>query len=398
MADFSDTGTSAIEDSGFATIEDTISERAAGMMAGPESCAWCRGPLLKARYVAVEIALVNYCSLACLRAALRQRRRWLWAARRKTAKRYAIGAVFLGGFVAAHQGPPGAPLPERAQPVRATVVDPPVQLPPGWYGPAWPPTEMSLLAALGADAWVHPLSGPYRRMPRSDSRVFGANRPGNRAIECRNGHCGVDLGGEIWGEQIHAVHDGVVDFVQRGPNPEHGGSFVRLSHRNGTIFTQYFHLAAIPRTLERGAQVKGGDIVGLLGDTGVKESAPHLHFSLSIRAWRDGPEKYVDPEPLIALWPMRVPIDGSEVALVTTLSQPAVPLGSAPGRGKKKGGKQKGADDESAGDRARAGQKGARGAAASAADDEESPEGETPEPAARETQDSSDGPEAPSDD
>jgi murein DD-endopeptidase MepM/ murein hydrolase activator NlpD len=166
-------------------------------------------------------------------------------------------------------------------------------------------------------------------MPRSDSRVFGAVRPGDRAVECRNGHCGVDLGGEIWGEHVHAVHDGVVDFVQRGANPDHGGRFVRLSHRNGTLFTQYFHLAAIPRGLERGRVVRGGQVIGLLGDSGVKESGPHLHFTISIRPFKDGPEKYIDPEPLIALWPLRVPLDGSEVGLVTTLADPGIPLGSA---------------------------------------------------------------------
>jgi murein DD-endopeptidase MepM/ murein hydrolase activator NlpD len=194
---------------------------------------------------------------------------------------------------------------------------------------------MSVLAALGRDSWVHPLAGPVRRMPRSDSRVFGAVRPGDRAIECRNGHCGVDLGGEIWGEHVHAVHDGIVDWVQRGPNQQRGGEFVRLSHRNGTVFTQYFHLAAIPRGLERGTPVKGGDVIGLLGDTGVKESEPHLHFAISIRPSNGGPEKYIDPEPLVALWPLRVPLDGSEVGLVTTVGEAGVPLGSAnllPGR------------------------------------------------------------------
>jgi hypothetical protein len=185
-----------------------------------------------------------------------------------------------------------------------------------------------VLAALGRDAWVHPLAGPVRRMPRSDSRVFGAVRPGNRPIDCRNGHCGVDLGGEIWGEHIRAVHDGVVDFVQRNLNPDHGGRFVRLSHRNGTLFTLYFHLAAIPRGLERGVKVKSGQVIGLLGDSGVKESAPHLHFAMTIRPVKDGPEKYIDPEPLVALWPLRVPVDGSEVGLVTTVAEPGVPLGS----------------------------------------------------------------------
>lgn len=180
-------------------------------------------------------------------------------------------------------------------------------------------------------------------MPRSDSRVFGADRPGNRAIECRNGHCGVDLGGEIWGEHIHAVHDGVVDWVQRGPNPDHGGRFVRIAHHGGTVFTQYFHLAAIPRGLERGVAVRGGQVIGLLGDSGVKESQPHLHFAVSVRPSPDGHEKYIDPEPLIALWPLRVPVDGSEVGLVTITAPPGVPLGSAARHSRARGAQSKNA-------------------------------------------------------
>jgi murein DD-endopeptidase MepM/ murein hydrolase activator NlpD len=183
---------------------------------------------------------------------------------------------------------------------------------------------------LGRDTWIHPLAGPFRRMPIRDSRVFGAARPGDRPAECRNGHCGVDLGGEIWGEHVHAVHDGVVDYVQRNANPDRGGEFVRLSHRDGTVFTQYFHLAAIPRDLTRGAHVKSGDVIGLLGDTGVKQSEPHLHFAISVRPWKEGPERYIDPEPLIALWAVRVPVDGGESGLVTTLARPGLPLGSAP--------------------------------------------------------------------
>src|SRR4029453_13892909 len=179
---------------------------------------------------------------------------------------------------------------------------------PGWFGPEWPPTETSLLASLGRDAWIHPLAGPIPPLPRPAPPVFGTVRPGTRPAECRNGHCGVDLGGEIWGEHVRAVHDGVVDYVQRGAHAQPGGCFVRISHRGGTVFTQYFHLAAIPRRIERGVFVKSGDVIGLVGDTGVKESAPPLPFALSVRAAPDRPEKYVDPEPLIALWPLRVPL------------------------------------------------------------------------------------------
>ncbi|HEX4460920.1 MAG TPA: M23 family metallopeptidase [Polyangia bacterium] len=195
------------------------------------------------------------------------------------------------------------------------------------YGPRWPPTDQDWLDEIAGDAWIHPLDGPNRRMPISDSRVFGAERAGDRPGECRNGHCGVDLSGP-WGEPVHAVHDGVVDRVQRGPNDEHGGLYVRIAHRDGTIFSQYFHLAAIPRHLEPGVHVKVGEVIGLLGDSGVKHSAPHLHFALSVRPAANATEKYMDPEPLIALWPLRLPT-GDTSGILTARAAPGVPHGAA---------------------------------------------------------------------
>jgi hypothetical protein len=72
------------------------------------------------------------------------------------------------------------------------------------FGPHWPPSSADWWNDLAQDAWIHPLPGPVRRMPKSDQRIFGAERPGDRPGECRNGHCGVDIGGEIWGELLAA--------------------------------------------------------------------------------------------------------------------------------------------------------------------------------------------------
>jgi murein DD-endopeptidase MepM/ murein hydrolase activator NlpD len=337
-------------------------------------CEICSAPLRATRYVHVEtLSMYVLCSVGCYRDVVRDRRRVRWAARRRYATQIALVVILASGFLTPHEGPavrrPVAHAAAVARPAPATPGAPGAPaLPAGWYGPEWPPTDTSLLAALGHDTWIHPLAGPIRRMPRADSRVFGAARPGDRPAECRNGHCGVDLGGEIWGEHVHAVHDGVVDFVQRSANPDRGGEFVRISHRDGTVFSWYFHLAAIPRGLDRGSFVKGGDVVGLLGDTGVKASAPHLHFAISVRPGKEWPERYMDPEPLITLWPLRVPVEGSETGLVTTLARPGMPLGSAllssehrrkmaskmaagkSGKGKRGGGRAEPAGDESAGD------------------------------------------------
>ncbi|HXU06637.1 MAG TPA: M23 family metallopeptidase [Polyangia bacterium] len=318
-------------------VADTIQEYS-------DACEACGSALGARRFLNVDgSALHSFCSESCLRTGLVAQSRRRWRARRRGMKIAVIGVAVAGACLAPHEvrvsrrpAPPvraAAALPGAtgATGTTGTTGSSSPTVPAGWFGPEWPPTETSVLATLGRDAWIHPLAGPVRRMPLRDSRVFGAIRPGNRAIECRNGHCGVDLGGEIWGEHVRAAHDGVVDFVQRGANAQHGGEFVRIAHRGGTVFTQYFHLAAIPRWIERGTFVKSGDLIGLVGDTGVKESAPHLHFAVSIRPSPErAAERYIDPEPLIALWPLRVPLEDSPAGLVTTLAEPGLPLGSAP--------------------------------------------------------------------
>jgi len=292
------------------------------------ACSWCDGALPPRHYVqAVRAFVFVFCSDDCLQASLHDDALLRSAARRRNLGRFLTAATLIALCIAPHDGPLSpsevAALERPAPPADTTPL-------PGTFGPEWPPSEASLLADLARDAWIHPLAGPFRRMPLRDSRVFGAERPGDRPIECRKGHCGVDLGGEIWGEQVRAAHDGVIDRVRRDANDAHGGHYVRIAHRNATVFTQYFHLAAIPRWVQLGAPVKAGDVIGLLGDTGVKESTAHLHFTVSVRPATDWPEQYVDPEPLVALWPLRIPLAGSPVALVSTAGKPGLPLGGAP--------------------------------------------------------------------
>jgi murein DD-endopeptidase MepM/ murein hydrolase activator NlpD len=130
----------------------------------------------------------------------------------------------------------------------------------------------------------------------------------------------------VWGEPIHAVHDGVIDWVNRGPNEEHGGVFVKISHRDGTLYTWYFHLAAVPRWVRPGTKVTAGQVIGLLGDTGIKHSAPHLHFAMSVKTSKMARERYLDPEPLIAIWPLWIPTDHTSGRLSTAVAEPGMPV------------------------------------------------------------------------
>lgn len=187
-----------------------------------------------------------------------------------------------------------------------------------------PPQDEELLHELMQDAWIHPLAGPQRRMPINHTAAFGAERQGQPPPECLSGHCGVDVGGATWGEPVHAVHDGVVAWVNRGPNEEHGGIFVKIAHRNGALFSWYFHLAAVPRKLVPGTRITVGQVIGLLGDTGVQHSGPHLHFAMTVKPPNRARERYLDPEPLIAIWPLWIIEDGK--GHMSTNEPPGVPV------------------------------------------------------------------------
>ena len=286
---------------------------------------------MSSRHVAVTGAEIRvYCSDVCLRgpaelyapslppaSGSRRRARWWIAA----------GIVLGGAAVEVQVLDRDEPLPQpraAASPV-APVPAPalaPARAPAAPAGP--PPEDDAVLHELMEDAWIHPLAGPHRRMPINHTAAFGAERQGQPPPECLSGHCGVDVGGATWGEEVHAVHDGVVDWVNRGPNEEHGGIFVKLAHRGGALYSWYFHLAAVPRWVVPGARVKLGQVVGLLGDTGVQHSGPHLHFAMTVTSSGGRRERYLDPESLIAIWPLWIVEDGK--GRVSSAAPPGLPV------------------------------------------------------------------------
>jgi murein DD-endopeptidase MepM/ murein hydrolase activator NlpD len=243
-----------------------------------------------------------------------QRKRW---------QAWALAATLLAliGVVVGVAGSRHASVPSPPESITSLLA--PVAACTEMKGPA---PAAAVLSASEPERWIHPLPGPVRRMPLRDSRVFGAERPGDRPGECRSGHCGVDLGGEINREPVLAVHDGVIDRIQRGPNSLHGGRYVRIAHRDGTVFSWYFHLAEIPDHLTVGAPVRVGTVIGLVGQSGVVRSGPHLHFALTVAPPGDGPEQYIDPEPLIALWPLSTQTD-SGASVIDTEARAGVPIG-----------------------------------------------------------------------
>lgn len=259
---------------------------------------------------------VRHCSEACLRKNVRAERRATAAKRRR---RFLGVSLTLFAVVVGHEAWRrfSAPGPQWiSYPWPDVHPEPSPRPEPRYFGPAWPPTDDDWKFAFAQPGWVYPLPGPARREARTDAKTLAPEVPRAGAAVCRKpGHCGVDLGGELWGEHVYAARDGIVDrvHVETGQHP--GGNYVRLSHFGGMAFTYYFHLAATPRGLTRGRAVSAGSLIGLLGDTGLTGAPRHLHFALVVRPSPEFPEVYWDPAPLMSDWPLRVPPRGTVAGL-----------------------------------------------------------------------------------
>ena len=116
-----------------------------------------------------------------------------------------------------------------------------------------------------------------------DSDGFGICR----TWDCSWRHRGLDVADDA-GKAIYAPADGIVTFA--GGNPGTGlGYYVQIQHQHG-FSSVLAHLSQW--NVRLGEQVRRGQIVGLLGNTG-NSTGPHLHFEIKHYDW------YVDPEILL---------------------------------------------------------------------------------------------------
>ena len=138
-----------------------------------------------------------------------------------------------------------------------------------------------------AAGYVFPIYGPA-----SISDSFGAPRT-------TTWHHGVDIFAPL-GAPLLAVADGTLFRV--GWN-DVGGNRLWLRDGAGNEF-YYAHLSAFSPLAQEGAQVKAGDVIGFVGNTGdAITTPPHLHFEIHPREllWM-GYDGAIDPYPYLSAW------------------------------------------------------------------------------------------------
>ncbi|HVT75358.1 MAG TPA: M23 family metallopeptidase [Candidatus Paceibacterota bacterium] len=98
---------------------------------------------------------------------------------------------------------------------------------------------------------------------------------GGRKSQGLHGYNAVDLAAPT-GTPIHAAASGVVIVARSGGYNGGYGSYVVISHPNGTQ-TLYGHMSKVIAV--QGQSVDKGDTIGLIGSTG-KSTGPHVHFEI----------------------------------------------------------------------------------------------------------------------
>lgn len=121
------------------------------------------------------------------------------------------------------------------------------------------------------------------------SAMFGCVRRGGQRF-----HEGIDIRclrrdrrGEAL-DEVRAVADGAVAFINAKPGLSNYGRYVLLAHRwNGVeVYTLYAHLAAVAAGLKPQQPIAKGQPIGILGrSTNTREGIPreraHLHFEVN---------------------------------------------------------------------------------------------------------------------
>jgi murein DD-endopeptidase MepM/ murein hydrolase activator NlpD len=99
-------------------------------------------------------------------------------------------------------------------------------------------------------------------------------------------HTGLDIGAPPNAE-VRAPANGRVTLVEFDPKM---GKILRLDHGYG-LSTQYGHLSKV--LAKKGQMVRRGDLIGLVGNTGLFSTGPHLHYQVSVNNQAVNPQRYI---------------------------------------------------------------------------------------------------------
>ncbi len=157
-----------------------------------------------------------------------------------------------------------------------------------WDGFVFPTDQHALLDADPTGAFQPTASGKTEsafygsvRTTRQGKRLLSSFHEGIDIAACRRDRKRNPL------DRIYAVADGTVAYVNTIAGNSTYGRYVVLTHDDplGPVFTLYAHLAKISSGLKPGRQVRAGEVLGVMGNSGLLKIPlyrAHLHFEVGM--------------------------------------------------------------------------------------------------------------------
>ena len=144
--------------------------------------------------------------------------------------------------------------------------------------------------AARAKALFAPLNGTTLQMPVVGVRPYDlTNSWGNARDGGKRKHKGIDIFAPK-GTAIVAVADGIISYLGEQPK---GGNCLWLTTESGSSF-YYAHLDRWAAGLYEGMEVRSGELLGYVGNTGNAKYTPsHLHFGVNEN------DEMVNPYPIL---------------------------------------------------------------------------------------------------
>lgn len=132
------------------------------------------------------------------------------------------------------------------------------------------------------------LTAPRKLMTDTDGLVFYRPTRGilSSVFDAEQRHYGVDIAANP-NESVLATLEGTVIWSTYSTET---GYVIALQHRRGLV-SVYKHCGALLK--QEGQQVKAGEVIALVGNTGIHTTGPHLHFELWNKGQALDPEKYI---------------------------------------------------------------------------------------------------------
>ena len=118
-------------------------------------------------------------------------------------------------------------------------------------------------------------------------------------LHYRRPHKGVDLAASI-GTPVHATGDGRIEIIDRHNGY---GNMIKISH-NKTYSSLYAHLLRFQKGLAKGAQVKRGQVIGYVGQTGLADG-PHCHYEFHVNHQPKNPTTIELPHAPVTWLPLK---------------------------------------------------------------------------------------------